>query len=59
MANLKKADVVSFILKSVGCGNCGKAGLSTNSKHSEHTQGKVEFSCPSCLHSFSLYIVGD
>ena len=35
-------------LSTVGCGSCGRFGLSLESAHTQHTEGWVKISCPHC-----------
>jgi hypothetical protein len=39
---------VKFYRECVGCGRCGRFGLSVESAHSEFTQGHIKATCPAC-----------
>jgi RNase P subunit RPR2 len=51
--------IVALIVKVIGCGNCGRFGLYSESHDSKHTSGWVKLICPHCAHSVRFPVRGE
>ena len=50
VTDVENTTIVGFIARQIGCGNCGRYGLYSESHDSVHTRGWQKFICPSCKH---------
>ncbi len=52
-------EALALIVTLIGCGNCGRFDLYSESLDSEHTRGWHKFNCPHCAHSMRFPVRGE